>query len=285
MSRRIPILVLTALLAGCGKPDQTGLQGTPQRIVSLAPNITETLYALGLGGKLAGATGHCLYPEAARQVPRIGGFGQFNFEAIVSLDPDLVILHREYDAEKARLASLGIPYLETGSYFIADILETIRAIGQRCGAQAEADRLVQSLREQMATHTSTAAHRPRVLMVFGGDDPATLHAFGTECLHHELLEIAGGQNVVPGHLPFATLSREAVLRLDPEIVLVLAPGAADPAAIAARWEEYGSVAAVKNRRVHVLAGDYTCIPGPRFVQTLQDFSRLIRPSEREQNHP
>ncbi|MEA2068487.1 MAG: helical backbone metal receptor, partial [Verrucomicrobiota bacterium] len=127
MINRATILSAVLLLCGCGQPARPGAPGNPpERIVSLAPNITETLYALGLGNKLVGATTFCTYPEAAANVPRVGGFGQFNFEAIVSAQPGLVILHKEYDAEKARLASLGIPTLETGTYFIADILETIR---------------------------------------------------------------------------------------------------------------------------------------------------------------
>ena len=107
----LPIMCLF-FSGGCGKPAQPAvLEHPPERIISLAPNITETIYALDLGDKLVGATTYCTYPEAARAVPRIGGFGQFNYEAIVAARPDLVILHKEYETDKALLQGLGIPYL------------------------------------------------------------------------------------------------------------------------------------------------------------------------------
>ncbi|MEN8261767.1 MAG: helical backbone metal receptor [Pseudomonadota bacterium] len=276
MIKRIISLFAFALLCGCGKPSHPVASDRPvERIISLAPNITETLYALGLGDKLVGATTHCTYPEAARQIPRIGGFGQFNYEAIVSLNPDLVILHTEYETDKARLKSLGIPYLETGSYFIADILDTIRSIGKTCGAQERADELVAQLEGRITELKTTGTNRPRILIIFGSGETEVIQAFGPECIHNELLRIAGGENVIEGKLPFATLSREAVLRLNPDIIIELAPGLNTAETPSQRWEKLGAVKAVKNNRIHLLTGSYTCIPGPRFIETLEDFSRII----------
>jgi iron complex transport system substrate-binding protein len=250
----------------------------PGRIVSMAPNITETIYALGLGDKLVGATTFCTYPDAARKIPRIGGFGQFNFEAIVSLKPDLVVLHHEYAAEQERLNSLGIPYLETGSYFIADIIESIRAIGSACGAEQAAKDLVDQLNTRISNLRENMANPPAVLITFAGsagEGIEQIHAFGTECIHNELLEIAGGKNVVKGTLPYSILSREAVLRLNPDIIIQLDPGGKPMEAPSHAWKEMATVGAVENNRVYQLTGDYTCIPGPRFIQTLEDFSRII----------
>ncbi len=269
------------LLAGCG--ERTGPSNPPEipeTIISLAPNITETIYALKLEHKLVGVTTYCLYPEAARALPKVGGFGQLNYEAIVTLRPDLVILHKEYDIEKERLASLGIPFLETGTYFIADILETLRSIGEACGTAERANELIQGLETRIAeiAHVGQAFQpaRPRVLITFGSGDIETIQAFGPACIHNELLKIAGGQNVIEGSLPFTTLSREAVLRLNPDIIIELAPELDDGAEPSKHWIKLAAINAVKNNRIHVLTGDYTCIPGPRFIQTLEDFSRIIR---------
>lgn len=280
MIKRIIFLFVALLLAGCGKPAQpVVLSRTPERIISLAPNITETLYALGLGNKIVGATTYCLYPEAARELPKIGGFGQFNYEAIVTLQPDLVILHQEYDTETTRLASLNIPTLETGTYFIADILETIRSIGDACGAEKQANELIAQLKNRIAEIASRTADgspaHPRVLLTFGSGDIETIQAFGPECIHNELLELAGGKNVIEGKLPFATLSREAVLRLNPDIIIELAPGLGEAAEPSRHWKKLTTVNAVKNNRIHMLTGDYTCIPGPRFIKTLEDFAEII----------
>ena len=281
MINRITFLLTALLLSGCGKPAQpVAMNHPPERIISLAPNITEAIYALGLDDKLVGVTTYCLYPEAARTLPKVGGFGQFNYEAIVTLQPDLVILHKEYDIEKERLASLGIPTLETGTYFIADILETLRSIGEACGAAERANELIQGLETRIAeiSHVGQAFQpaRPRVLLTFGSGDIETIQAFGPACLHNELLAIAGGQNVIEGSLPFSTLSREAVLRLNPDIIIELAPELNDGAKPSKHWKKLTAVNAVKNNRIYVLTGDYTCIPGPRFIQTLDDFSQIIK---------
>jgi iron complex transport system substrate-binding protein len=268
------------LLSGCGKPaPQVMPETVPERIISMAPNITETIYALGLGDQLVGATSYCLYPDAAQKVPRVGGFGQFNYEAIVMRQPDLVILHKEYDADKTRLEGLGIPYLETGSYFIEDILQTITTIGTACGAEDKSEELVLQLRSSIDQLRSENTNPPNVLITFGGsagDDIEQIHAFGTECIHNELLEIAGGKNVIEGKLPYSTLSKEAIMRLNPDIIIELAPGTEQPEDPSKPWKKLSSVKAVQNNRIHVLTGDYTCIPGPRFIQTLEDFSTVIR---------
>ena len=282
MINRITLLFTALLLTGCGKPAQPiAMDHPPERISSLAPNITETLYALGLDNKLVGVTTYCLYPEAARALPKIGGFGQFNYEAIVTLQPDLVILHKEYDVEKVRLASLGIPTLETGTYFIADIFETIRTIGEACGAAERANELIQNMETRIAELRTGDMHvaPPRVLLTFGSGDIETIQAFGPACIHSELLKIAGGQNVIEGKLPFATLSREAVLRLNPDIIIELAPELDDGAEPSKHWKKLSPVNAVQNNRIHVLTGDYTCIPGPRFTQTLDDFAEIIRQND------
>ncbi len=282
--RNITIVLLATLLCGCGKPAQPATpKKVPERIISLAPNITETIYALGLESKLVGATPYCTHPEAARTLPRVGGFGNFSYEAIVTLNPDLVILHKEYDAEKARLKSLGIPTLETGTYFIADILETIRSIGESCGAEKQAQELIAQLNHRIneISHVGQAFQpaRPRVLLTFGSGETGPIQAFGPACIHNELLEIAGGKNVVEGKLPFATLSREAILRLNPDIIIVLAPELENAADAPNPWSKLTSVNAVQNNRIHILTADYTCIPGPRFIQTLDDFSEIIRQND------
>ncbi|MEI6890866.1 MAG: helical backbone metal receptor [Pontiella sp.] len=283
MNRTLFILTGLLLLSGCGKRERAERMGVPQRIISLAPDITEIIYTLGLGDKLVGATTYCAYPEAALSVPRVGGFGQFNFEAIVSLKPDLVILHDGYASEKSRLDGLGIPYLATESRFIKDIMASTAKIGAACGAQAEAEAWEKNMNEKRAAHRQKPSQQYRVLVTFGGNADAIdpIYAFGKACLHNELIEAAGGINVVENNLPFSTLSKEAVIRLNPDIIIQLAPGTEAPDDPSKPWKELSRIEAVKNNRIYILTGDYTCIPGPRFIQILDDFSRLIRPHDLE----
>jgi iron complex transport system substrate-binding protein len=268
----------SVVVSSCSRQHHAELDRAPERIISLAPNITETLFAIGQGPKVVGATTFCTYPPQAADLPRIGGFGQFNYEAIVSLKPDLVILHEEYESEVERLNSLGIPYLKTGSYFTADILETIRKIGSACDAVPEAETLIGELETRISALPRPAGQPKRVLITFSGsadEDIEQVHAFGASCLHNELIELAGGKNIVESRLPYALLSKEAIIRLDPEIIIELAPGVEPPENPAVAWKSVSSITAVQNNEIYVLTGDYTCIPGPRFVQTLEDLSNII----------
>lgn len=272
------------LLAGCSKQPTVEMQADiPQRIISLAPDITEIIYALDLGEKLVGATAYCSYPDAAKKVPRVGGFGQFNFEAMVSLKPDLVILHWKYEAEKTRLQGLGIPYLETHTEHMEDIISSIQKVGEACGANAKADQLINDIHTRISNHRKIQKERPRVLITFGGDAAALdqIYAFGADSLHNELLEIAGGTNVVQNNLSFSTLSKEAVIRLNPDIIIQLAPGMETSEDPSKPWKELHGINAVQHNRIYVLTGDHTCIPGPRFIQILDDFAEIIRQNNLE----
>jgi iron complex transport system substrate-binding protein len=282
MIKRLHFLFILLLIAGCGKaPESAKPKATPQRIISLAPDITEMVYMLGLGDKLVGTTTYCTYPEAAKKVPRVGGFGQFNFEAIVSLKPDIVILHWKYEAEKTRLRGLGIPYLETRTEYMADIIHSIQEVGATCDATAEANQLINDINTRISNPRKIDSERPRVLITFGADAAALdqIYAFGADCLHNELLELAGGVNVVQNKLSFSTLSKEAVIRLNPDIIIQLAPGMEAPEDPSKPWKELKGINAVKNNRIYVLTGDHTCIPGPRFIQILEDFAPIIQNNE------
>jgi iron complex transport system substrate-binding protein len=277
MMKRIHFLLLL-LLFGCDKPHHAEMPtAEPQRIISLAPDITEIVYQLGLGDKLVGATTYCTYPEAAATLPRVGGFGQFNFEAIVSLKPDLVLLHWKSDAEKSRLDGLGIPYLETRTEYIDDILGSIHKIGAACGAGAEAEAYIATINKRISKPRKFE-NPPRVLITFSGDATQLdqIYAFGSACLHNELLELAGGTNVVENNLAFSELSKEAVIRLNPDIIIQLAPGMPQPDDPSNAWKSLSGINAVQNNQVYVLTGNYTCIPGPRFIQILDDFEEIIR---------
>ena len=277
ISRHTFLSLLIGWMA-CGGSLAAEQAPVPQRIISLAPNITEIIYELQLSDRLVGATEFCTYPAEAKNVPRVGGFGQFSFERIVSLNPDLVILHKEYEAEKKRLETLHIPYMETGSYHIADIYSTIADIGRICGVNDRAEELVHRLSARTDELRSKASEHPSVLITFGesaGTDIGQIHAFGSSCIHNELLQIAGGRNVIESRQPYSILSREAVIRLNPDIIIELAPGGQKSDDPARAWKSLPEVTAVKHKQVHLLTGDYTCIPGPRFIRTLEDFTEII----------
>ena len=266
--------LLFILLLGCGKPAAPpAVDQPPERIISLAPNITDTLHDLGLGNRLVGIS---RFSESVSDLPVVGDFMNINYEAVVSLQPDLVVLEKSSDDQKARLENLGIAYLETGSLTIGDILDSIHSIGEVCKVEKQADELIERLERQISAARNTPEHRPRTLLTFSDfsnhEKIEQVYAFGAACIHSELLGNAGADNVVTDSRPSVTLSREAIIRLNPELIIELAAGGPTN-----HWENLSSVDAVKHHRVHVLNGAYTTIPSPGFLmRTLTDFSQIIR---------
>lgn len=278
MIKRI-LLLLLLMLPGCGKPAAPpAVDHPPQRIISLAPNITDTLLDLGLENLLVGISRFSSGDENL-DLPVVGDFMNINYEAVVSLQPDLVVLEKSSDAQKARLESLRIPYLETGSLTIGDILASIRDIGAVCEVDEEADQLIARMERQIDAARNMPEHRPRTLLTFSDfSNHAKIEqvfAFGAACIHSELLGIAGADNVITDSRPSVTLSREAIIRLNPELIIELAAGGPTN-----HWANLSSVEAVKQHRIYVLDGSDTTIPSPScLMRTLADFSRIIRQSE------
>ena len=266
---------LLLLLAACGRPETTVDSGKrPERLISMAPNITEMLHDLGLDDRLVGISDYGM-PDPGREVQIVGDFLNINYETVVSLQPDLVILEKSADIQKSRLDGLGIRYLETGSLSIEEVMQAIRDIGEACSVTNASMQLIERFRSGIGKARNQPAHRPRILLTFGaasdGSAGQPVYAFGAGCIHSELLAIAGGDNVVTDAAPSVILSREALLRLNPEIIIELTAGGP-----ANRWDDLGRIDAVRAQRIYVLDGDYTCIPSPGgLLHTLNDLSEII----------
>jgi iron complex transport system substrate-binding protein len=273
------LFILLSLLAGCGRPDQPALPvEAPERIISLAPNITETLCELGLENRLVGISRFGI-PDGLSEIPVVGDFISLNYETIVALQPDIVILEKSFDDQKARLHSLDIPYLETCSLTINEVLSSIRTIGKACKVENHSEQLIASIQTRMDALENTPAHRPRTIMVFSDfseqDKVDQIYAFGADCIHSELLAIAGGDNVVTNTHPSVILSCEAVIRLNPELIIELSAGGPTN-----DWNHLQSIDAVRNRRIYVVDGNYTTIPSPaNLLHTLSDLSMIIKQVE------
>jgi iron complex transport system substrate-binding protein len=281
---------MLALPAFAGPPqtqtvtDDTGsvfvLGAPPRRIVSLAPNITEILFALGLGDRIAGVTRYCDYPPEARAKDKIGGFIDPSVEKIRALDPDLVIAFRGNPWEVLnRLKSLKVPVfvLDIGERLEA-VPETIAKIGRVTRREAEAGAIIGALEAKLRTAMAAAstAVRPRVFLSLAGKDLMTC---GRSSYLHDLIERAGGTNVAAG-LPksWAAYSREQLIRDDPDVVIILSPSAADFAS-ARDWfvslPGLDTLRAVRSGRVRFLEENAASRVGPRLYDAFADLVRII----------
>ena len=266
----------------------TAPAGSYHRIVSLSPGITETLFALGAGDRVVGVTRFCRYPPEARQKADVGGFLDPNYEAIVALKPDIVILLAVQEDVVRYLRELRIPYATVRNERIRDILDAVVTVGKVSGAEARARELVDDISgrmEKIARKTEKAG-RPRVLVSIGRSPGSgsldEVYAAGRNTFYDELIACAGGANAYKGFdIPYPALSAEGLMALNPAIVIDLVPDldkrGLTEADVRRDWEKLTGIDAVKNGRVHVISADYAVIPGPRFILFLEDLARIFHP--------
>lgn len=261
----------------------------PARIVSTAPSITETLYALGLGPRVVAVTAYCRYPPEAARKPKIGNFLNPNLEVILGLRPDLVIIHRNPTGLAGRLQNMGLKTLEVDQQTMADVFTSMHAIGAAAGVPEAARAVEKAIRAQLEEVRRKTAKLPRPRTMFlAGRTPGAIEgmvAAGGGSYHHELIEIAGGKNIfesVTGAYPRVSL--EEVLSRDPEVIIDMGE-MSDPAgvteerkrAVVALWRKYPVLSAVRNGRVYAVASDIFVVPGPRMVEAARAFAAMIHP--------
>lgn len=267
----------------------TTASAAPMRIVSMAPSITEVLFALGQVERVVGVTQYCNYPPSALKLPRIGGFNDINYEVVVSLRPDLVVVLPSHRDARENLARLNIATHTVDQTTVENILQSITVLGELCDASQRAAKLTSELQSQIDFIRSRIVNeaRPRTLVCVDRDRSS--NAFNEvfiasgDGFYPDLLEIAGGVNAFQTDVPikFPSLSREAILRLKPEVIFELVPELArkgwNVEDLRTHWDTLTSVDAVKNQRVHVLAGHHVSVPGPRITILLKAFASALHP--------
>ena len=265
--KSIVLLAAALLLAGCGErraeTPHTGL-----RIVAMAPNTAEILYAIGLSNSVVGVSRYTAYPPEAAQKPSVGGMYDPNWEMIVALQPDLVIgLETQKDIQ-TQLQALGIPFLGVAHEHIGEIMQSIITIGKVCGADAEAQTLFQSLGKRLADISSQTGGGKRVLVCVGHDESLSrMYVAAKGTFYDELIECAGGVNACgETAAKYPEISPEGLTTMHPDVIIDIVPNPGK--FVPGDWQPYRAV---------MITNDYASIPGPRFVLLLQDFIEAIRP--------
>jgi len=270
-------LLLLALLFGCREgepPPPSSPSPTPQRIVALAPNLVETLFALGLGDRVVGVGDYATWPPEAREKARLGGLFDANLERIVSLKPDLAVLLPSEKDLTDQLKPLGVETLIVPNETLADIERSFTLVAQRCGVRQEGERLAAELRAALAPRAvpGAKAGKPKVLISAGRQEGrlADILVAGPDTFYQELLDRLGAVNVfADAPVRYPKVSLEEVVARAPDVILELRGQDLSPEVtrqLVTDWNQLGDVPAVRNGRVRVLAGDYTVVPGPRLPQ-------------------
>jgi iron complex transport system substrate-binding protein len=259
---------------------------SPQRIVSLVPNLTEMLFAIGAGPHVVAVSSFDREPEAVRALPRVGALLDPDVERILSLRPDLVVTYGSQTELKAQLARTGIAVFDYRHGGLADALTTLRALGVRTGHAREAETLARRLEQQIAATRARVAGRtpPRTLLVFGREPGSlrNIYAVGGTGFLHDMLEAAGGRNVL-ADVPRESVqvTTETILSRAPDVILEIR-GATDPVRAGVSpdlspWKTLASVPAVRGGRVVVLSGAWLTVPGPRVGDAIDRFAAALHP--------
>jgi len=284
MSARMLIRALTCtLLLGAAVSAQT----TPRRIVTLVPAMTEVLYAIGAGDLVVGVSSYDHFPPEVASKPRVGALLDPDFERILSLKPDLVIVYATQRDLIDRLARAGIPVFSSQHGGLAEIGVAIRAMGDRIGRREQAGQVAAGIERDLDDIRRRVAGRPRprTALIFGREPGAlrAIYASGGVGFMHDMLTLAGGEDV------FADVKREN-LQATAEVLLARAPEVLIEVRFAEgwtperlkkereAWNALPGLPAVKTGRVYLLADDRLASPGPRIAYGVRLLAQALHPS-------
>ena len=259
---------------------------SPQRVVSLVPAVTEMIFAIGDGARVAAVSNYDHFPAEVSKLPKVGGLLDPSVERILAIKPDLVIVYATQKELIERLDRAKIPYFNYQHRALPDILTTIRAIGARMGSTARGDALASAMARSFAEIRAKTAGlpHPNTLLVFERDPAAlrNVYASGGYGFLHDMLEIAGGRNVYADVKTQAVqASTEMLIASKPEVIIELIYGDNLKKANLERelraWDVLASVPAVRSHRVLALTGDEFVVPGPRVVDATRTLARALHP--------
>ena len=263
--------------------DAPPLSTKAKRIVSLAPNLTEILFALGLEEEIVRVTLNSDYPPAAAKKPKAGTFWQPNIEAIIAAKPDLIVtLAFEQQKNLAeRLKRINYNCLTVNIEKVNDLFEAIEIIGAATGTQCEANELTTNIRNKLYKLSAMIGSeaKVRVLWVVQREP---LRVAGHDTFINEMLELAGGENAISPTLhKYPPIGAEQVIVCGADVIIEPSMQQKDLAAQQNRallyWSKYENVPAVTNKRIYIIQGDMVSRLSPRLYEGIETIARCLRP--------
>lgn len=306
---RLPLTVLAGIslsvvLSACGRqgqePSRANTTASPsagatasaaassafRRIVSLSPNVTEIVFALGQGHRVVGVSSYCNWPAEANRLPRCGGPMDTDLERILTLRPDLVIIHGQQDnvirfCEQNRIVCHRIAPND-----MAQLYEAVLSVGEKLGCRDQSELLVARMKADLERVRLAVRGRPPVRTYLSlSRSPDQLKGLMTtngRGFVSEMLEAAGGVNIfADSAMRYPSINTGEILRRQPEAIIELEPGTtispSQRTRMIAQWAELGTIPAVANNRIHFITDDYVMIPGPRVPLLAKRFAEILHP--------
>ncbi len=256
----------------------------PTRIVSLAPNVTEMLFAIGAGDRVVGVTRYCNFPPKAARLPKVGGYTDLSIEAVLALAPDLVVVSRGNPRPAlAALSHRGLTLLAAISDETFDeVQHALRRIGRATDNEREAEAVCRAMQETLAqVDRAVGGIEPRRRVYFGSLS-APFFSAGPGSFIGQCIARAGGDNVAADLAsPWPILSLERIVARNPEVIIVgMHGGGGDAEQCLQRLRAsrvWSQLSAVRNGRVTVMNDDKIYRPGPRLADAVAELARVIYP--------
>ncbi|HOP46285.1 MAG TPA: cobalamin-binding protein [Desulfobacteraceae bacterium] len=268
--------------------DQLGrkitLPQSPQRVVSLAPNITEIIFALSLEHRLVGVTLFSDYPAEAAKIPKVGSYVCLDLEKIIALRPDLCIAVKDGNPKETvdRLNSMDVAVYAVDPRNLYSVMDSILEIGRLLFAEQKAINLVHDMNrriEAVKAKVAETSYRPGVFCQIGA---SPIVSVGSGTIINELIVTAGGRNLSQGPVAYPRFNREQVLALSPDVLIVTSMERElvfeD---IKAEWNRWPDLPAVREQKIFLVDSDLCDRAGPRLIEGLELFLEMIHPESIE----
>lgn len=250
----------------------------PQRIISLTPHLTELLFAVGAGARVVGVDSASDYPKAAQALPRVGDFSRINFERILALKPDLVVvwLGGNRAADIHGLRKMGLPVLHTQATRLGDVARLLRLIGQASGHAGTGEAAARGFSRRLAALNVRAARHPPISVFYQVWDRPLMTVGGSHWIS-DALSLCGARNVfadLRGLSP--VVSREAVLQRSPELII----SGSDAPDMQRQWQQFANLPAVQHHGFARVDADLLHRPTPRLIEGVTELCAAIKPYRR-----
>ncbi len=256
------------------------IRHNPVRIIPLAPSLTEILYYLGLGERVAGVTTYSYYPPEALKKPQVGGYHDLNIEKIITLNPDLVIGTK--DGNNPGIVDLleqaKIPTYIVNPRNIVEVIETVRIVGRLCDVEDKADQLADGLTQRLERIREAIKGKEKPL-VFLQINLHPIMSVNKNTFHHDIISIAGGINMTADStISYPRISIEELFKRKPQVLIISSMDRSGEFEKARQeWLKLKSIPAAKEGRVYLIDSDLIDRPSPRIIDGIEEMARMIHP--------
>ncbi len=260
-------------------------RGKVSRIICVAPSVTEIVFALGCGKKVIGVSDFSTYPPQAKEKVRIGGMFNPNRERIIALQPDLVIIQGKHDSVAKLCRKQGIRLLSVEIDTLKDIPAAIFFLGQELNVESQAAKLAKEVKDGLDAVKAKIQGLPTrkvfLTLAHTPGDLTGLMTTGPGTFLHELIEIAGGENIfADASGTYPQISKESLIKRQPEVLIEALPGGVSERKqrlLRKDWQRLSMLPAVRRGNIHFLTDDFLLIPSVRITQTARRFAEIIHP--------